>query len=119
MLACQHISQLKELTNTIFGNISTLIVFGVGHQDAKQIAEYLGEVESEDLLNLPPYHGYLRTTRTNRPNIVSFKTIPLADSGIAPLKPMIQEYSRKKYAREKCDVEAEIATSFTSDPAIP
>ena len=106
--AFQHISQLKNIKNSIFGNIRSLISFSVSNDDARTLAQYLEEIEQEDLINLPPYHGYLRAIRKNNPFISSFKTLPPEISKNS-FKELVREFSRLKYCRPRQEVENEIS----------
>lgn len=109
--ACQHISQLQTMADTVFGNAGTIVSFSVGPKDAKLIAEYLQEVEYQDLLNLPLYHAYLCTTVENKPQVISIKNIPPVITGTGG-KEKIRKYSRATYARPRAEVENEITEFF-------
>ncbi|NUM33430.1 MAG: DUF87 domain-containing protein [Candidatus Brocadiae bacterium] len=117
ILACQHVSQLGGLTETIFGNVNTMASFALGYQDAQKLAGYFRDVESDDLLNLPAYHAYLKTERDGRHSVFSFRT---AKPGINhDISSQIQENSRAKYARPRREVEEEIEKFFRSELALP
>ena len=45
-LATQHISQIENLEHSIFGNVNTLMSFGLGYNDAQKVSLYLDEVEA-------------------------------------------------------------------------
>ena len=119
IMACQHISQLESLANSVFGNVGTLISFGVGHDDAGKISPYLSEVEAEDLLNLPAYHGYLRLTRAHRHHVVSFKTMPFEQGGREDVVEDVRKHSRACYGRPRREVEKEIDVFFQETKDIP
>jgi hypothetical protein len=113
VLACQHLSQLRELSDTIFGNISTLMAFNVAYEDAKTISPYLEKVEPSDLINLPPHHGYMRIIQDNVPHIVSFQNFLLPrDSPKHSIKEEILKHSRENFARSRKEVEKEIRAFF-------
>jgi hypothetical protein len=59
--AHQFISQLTESQrDAIFGNVGTMIMFGVGDKDANSLRSQLGSFEPTDLFNLPPYTALCR-----------------------------------------------------------
>ncbi len=117
ILACQHVSQLGGLAETIFGNVNTMASFALGHQDAQKLAGYFRDVESDDLLNLPAYHAYLKTEHEGKHQVFSFRT---AKPGINhDISSQIQENSRAKYARPRREVEEEIEKFFRSELALP
>jgi hypothetical protein len=60
-LAHQFISQLGESErDAIFGNVGTMIMFGVGDKDAQALRHQLGKYEPLDLVNLLKYHALCR-----------------------------------------------------------
>jgi len=61
-LTNQYISQLDErLRADIFGNVGTLISFGVGADDAGYLAkEFFPTFTQEDLVNLSRFEVYLK-----------------------------------------------------------
>ncbi|KAF0205114.1 MAG: hypothetical protein FD167_5611, partial [bacterium] len=62
ILASQYLEQFEEkLRAAIFGNIGTLISFRIGARDAEYLAkEFYPTFDQESLINLPPYHIYLK-----------------------------------------------------------
>lgn len=62
VMAHQYINQLtKEVSNAVFGNVGTLIVFRVGSNDAPFLArEFYPIFGMEDLMNLPNYSVCLK-----------------------------------------------------------
>lgn len=62
ILASQYLEQFDEkLRAAIFGNVGTLISFRIGARDAEYIAkEFYPTFDQESLINLPPYHIYLK-----------------------------------------------------------
>ncbi len=119
VLACQHLSQLGAFADALFGNVNTLVTYAVGHEDAKKLAPYFPELKAQDLTGLPPYYGYLRLIRSQRPYTISFHNIHHKPKKEKNSKDMISEGSRKKYARPRAEVEAEIAKFFNSRFPLP
>ena len=117
--ACQHLSQLADFTESIFGNTDTLVSFGIGHNDAIQIAPYFRELTPSDLIGLPRYHGYLRVLRDGIPNAVSFQNIlPIIRRSSKKIE-KIREHTRKNYASPRQKVEQEIESFLLGSHCIP
>jgi DNA helicase HerA-like ATPase len=80
-LAHQFISQLEDRQrDAIFGNVGTMIMFGVGDRDANALKYQLGGYEPTDLLNLPRYHALCRPTTAARDTFM-FRTLPPPPKG--------------------------------------
>ena len=61
ILSHQHCSQLQRpVLDSILGNVGTMIVFRVGALDAPLIAKQLGQVDPDDLINLPNYYNFTK-----------------------------------------------------------
>lgn len=62
ILANQYLSQLsKSVQDALLGNIGTIIAFRVGPEDADLLSkEFYPVFNSEDFMNLPNYHFYVR-----------------------------------------------------------
>ncbi len=117
VIAHQYISQLVTETSTkvrdsVFGNVGTLISFRVGAGDAEFLEkEFTPEFSIQDLVNLPNFNVYLKLMvdgLTSRP--FSAKTLPpreLADK--KTYRDEIIKASRKKYSKNREDIEEEIA----------
>ncbi|RJQ29986.1 DUF87 domain-containing protein [Candidatus Parcubacteria bacterium] len=116
ILAHQYIGQLitdvsTKVRDAIFGNVGTMIIFRVGAADAEFLEkEFEPEFVIQDIVNLPNYSIYLRLMVdgvTSRP--FSATTLPpfrVKTSGV--VEERIIENSRKRYARPRAIVEAEI-----------
>jgi len=110
ILAHQYIEQVDErIRSAIFGNIGTIISFRLGAEDAKYLAREFSPVFNEsDLVNLPNYHIYLKLMidgKTSQP--FSAITLPPANRWKSHKKKIL-EFSRKKYAKSRTQVEREI-----------
>ena len=69
ILAMQYLDQLdpKHL-GAVLGNVGNLVVFRVGAQDAEMLGRELAPVfSSEDLIDLPYYHAYIRMMIDGKP----------------------------------------------------
>lgn len=117
-LANQYLAQMDEATlAAVFGNIGTLIVFQIGAQDAETIAEQLGgDVQKEDLLQLPRYAAYIRLLIEGMPSRpFSMRTLaPPASGGDPERSQIIRRVSRRRYARPRVQVDSEIAAALGS-----
>ncbi len=118
-LAHQYIEQIHEkIRYAIFGNVGTMIIFRVGADDAKYLAQEVNPpFAEEDLLNLPQYYMYLKLMidgATSKP--FSAQAIPLGYNKWN-LKKNIIELSNNHYGRKREIVENEILTRqmITSD----
>ena len=107
-LTHQYIDQLDErILAAILGNVGTLICFRIGASDAV-ILEKEPVFYSEDLVNLPQYHIYLKLLidgTTSRP--FSATTLPLQKPNQS-CKQEIILLSRNIYSGEKKIVEEEV-----------
>jgi hypothetical protein len=75
-LAHQFISQLQDnQRDAIFGNVGTMIMFGVGDKDANYLRNQIGVYEQSDLLDMPPHQALCRPA-TSTADTFHFKTIP-------------------------------------------
>lgn len=119
VLSCQHLSQLGAFSDAMFGNIHTLVSYAVGHEDAERLVQYSPELKTQDLMSLPPYYGYLRTTGKQRPYTISFHNIHHKSPEEKGYKEIIREASRKQYARPRAEVEAEIQKFFNPQFPLP
>lgn len=117
-LAHQYIEQIHEkIRYAIFGNVGTLIIFRVGADDAKQLAQEVDPVfTEEDLITLPRYAMYLKLMideATSKP--FSAETLPLRYKKWY-LTENIIESSNKQFGRLREVVEREIELRQTVDP---
>ena len=116
VLTHQYIEQLdEEVSCAIFGNVGTLITFRVGARDAEFLKnEFHPVFDQTDLTNLPNYHIYLKLMIdgvTSKP----FSAITLPPQEIKLLiKKKIIKTSRKRFARNRKEVEQEIMARTAS-----
>jgi len=106
-LTHQYIDQVHEkIRSAIFGNVGTIISFRIGAGDATQIAKEFHPVFNEDdLINLPRYSMYLKLMidgATSQP----FSAVTLPPKTVTEsFKEKVIALSRKKYGRERAEVE--------------
>jgi len=112
ILAHQYITQMEEtVRDAVFGNIGTLICFRVGAADAEFLEkEFLPEFSSNDLVNLPKFHIYLRLMIdgiSSRPFLAV--TLPPVERPSKSYKETIIKVSRERYGTLRERVEEKIA----------
>jgi len=113
-LAHQYIEQVNEkIRYAIFGNVGTIIIFRVGAEDSKHLAQEVHPVFSEeDLINLPQYSMYVKLMidgATSKP--FSANTLPPQKQSKIFMQEIIT-FSRNTYGREKKVVEKEIIDKY-------
>lgn len=66
VLGTQSLARLRaierELPGIIFASVATLMAFQVNHEDAKYVSGELDGVPPPSLVNLEPFHAYVKTT---------------------------------------------------------
>lgn len=69
IMAMQYLDQLDTgLLGAVLGNVGNLVTFRVGAKDAAMLArEFAPTFSSDDLMNLPHYHVYVRMTIDGKP----------------------------------------------------
>lgn len=110
-LAHQEMRQLKsrseELAGAVLGNAYTRIVFRVGDQDARTLADGFSFFEAKDLQNLGLGEAI---SRIERPDFdFNLRTTPLArvtEHAAFERRTAVVEASRTRYAKPKAEVEA-------------
>ena len=115
-VANQFMAQMDdEIRNAVLGNVGTKIVFRVGINDAKILAEEFSPVFNEtDLMNVDKFHAYVKTMVNNAPlppfSMDTTKDME-ADARLRnkEVAAMIAELSKLKYGRDREEVEMEIS----------
>jgi type IV secretory pathway TraG/TraD family ATPase VirD4 len=115
ILAHQYISQLTEngnfkVKNAIFGNVSNLIVFRLGAQDAPEIIKELnGKFTIQDIINLKKAQVIVQISDNGSPKPATLAiSIPPIFEKLNGNRQQIIEMSRSKYSRDLPEVEKEI-----------
>jgi len=110
VLAHQYIGQLDEETRkAVFGNIGTILSFRVGPEDAKYlVTQYAPVFDEIDLVNFDNFNGAIRLLiRGEISKPFSIVTLP-PKKGNSEIAQLVKNFSRKKYGREREEVEAEL-----------
>lgn len=110
-IAHQYIEQMsEEVRAAVFGNVGTMISFRVGAYDAETLEkEFAPQFTAEDMVNLGFAQIYLKLM------IDGVSSAPFSASTLPPIKENeisyrddVIEESRKQFARNRAEVEAEI-----------
>lgn len=105
IVANQYTSQIQEnVRNAIFGNVGTIVSFGLGYDDAVIMSsQYKDLINPNDLLSLPKFKAYTKLMVdgvTTDP--FSMSTFPLPSPDLSEeIKEKIRKQSRQRYAMEK------------------
>ncbi len=124
IIAHQYIAQLETangsaVKDAVFGNVGTMITFRVGAEDGGALeGEFEPEFTTEDFVNLPNYHIYLKLMVdgiTSRP--FSAKTLPpIPVNESKEMMAHIIETSRRLYAKPRAQIETDIDRWSSSVP---
>lgn len=110
-LAHQEMRQLKsrseEVASAVLGNAYTRLVFRVGDQDAKTLAEGLSFFEAKDLQNLGLGEAIARIERPDFDfNLRTTPLPPVSEQTARERGTAVIDASRARYAKPKSEVEA-------------
>jgi hypothetical protein len=121
-LAHHELHQLQrspEVASAVMSHPFTRIVFRVGDDDAKKLAEGFSYFESKDLRNLETGQAVCRVERSDFDFNLS---VPLPGepdtNAIAARRQEVITVSRKKYGTARADVEAVMAKSRSTAPMV-
>ena len=106
----QNIAQIedKDLIKVVAGNAGTIICLKASPQDEEFILPHMRpEVEKGDIVNLAPYHFYMKVTGDEAEDAFSGQTILLGDD-VDDCSEEVVTASRVQFARPKADVVKEI-----------
>jgi hypothetical protein len=120
-LAPQHLSQMsEERRGSVFGNVGTKIVFGVGAEDAEYLASEFHPLHPTQLTDLPDHTIYVKG------RVAGAATQPLQAVTLEPLRvrrsyrDQIIAMSRERYARPRAEIEsALLRASSERNAALP
>lgn len=114
----QNIAQIedKDLVKVIAGNAATIICLKANPEDEDFILPYMKpEVKKGDIVNLEPYHFYMKVTGDESEDAFSGQTVPLDIEENEKVAKTVVANSRKKYSTSKKDVEAYMESLFSSE----
>ena len=114
----QNIAQIRDtnLLKVVAGNADTIIALKSGPDDEKFILPFMEpEVEKGGIVNLPPYHFYMKVTNKDSEDAFSGETQLLEVEGSDKAAKEVIEYSRKHYAIPREEVEKQLNKLFGVD----
>ena len=121
-LAHHELHQLQrnpEVASAVMSHPFTRIVFRVGDDDAKKLAEGFSYFESKDLRNLETGQAVCRVERSDFDFNLSVPLPASLDANAAAARRQeVITRSREKYGTARADVEAKLAKSRESVPAV-
>jgi hypothetical protein len=104
----QNIAQIADqsILRTMVGNVSTHICLKASPEDETFMLPYMKpEVTKGDIVNLAPYHFYMKTTWDESEDAFSGQTVPLTEEGTQKVAETVRAYSREQYGTPKATVE--------------
>jgi hypothetical protein len=108
-LAHQDLQQLRrdaEVASAILSGCFTRIVFHVGDDDAKKLAEGFSHFEAADLRNLEAFQAVVRVERSDYDfNVATRPFERLDDEQTAVRREQVITFSRKKYGTRRSELE--------------
>ncbi len=113
----QNIAQMedKDLVKVIAGNAATIICLKANPEDEAFILPYMKpEVQKGDIVNLAPYHFYMKISGDESEDAFSGQTVPLDVEGSNEVAEDVVVYSRRQYATSKTAIQAEMKALFTT-----
>jgi hypothetical protein len=111
----QNIAQIedKSILKIVAGNSHTMICLKASPEDEAFILPYMEPaVQKGDIVNLTPYHFFMKTTANESEDAFSGVTVPLDVEESEKTKDAVVAYSRKKYAVPKATVEKYLRVLF-------
>lgn len=118
----QNIAQMedKDLVKVIAGNAATIICLKANPEDEAFILPYMKpEVEKGDIVNLAPYHFYMKVATDDSEEAFSGQTVPLDIEESDEVQKAVVTNSRKKYATARAKVEEQMEALFSDDAGTP
>lgn len=121
-LAHHNLQQLQrdpDVASAVMSHPFTRIVFRVGDDDAKKLAEGFSCFEAKDLRNLEAGQAIARVERSDFDFNLSVPLFPPPDAAaVAARRQEVITVSRNKYGTARVDVEAMLAKSRESVPTV-
>ena len=114
----QNIAQMedKDLVKVIAGNAATIICLRANPEDEAFLLPYMKpEVEKGDIVNLAPYHFYMKVATEDSEEAFSGQTVPLDIEESEKVQKTVIANSRRKFAAARVKVEEQMEVLFGED----
>ncbi len=107
----QYQDQIPErVRQAIFGNVGTLMTFGVGGEDAERLSrQFGGRFTPEDLTDLDDFELAVKLPKKPTTPTVPFRALHLPLDANLRYRKKLLEQSRQKYGRPRTKVERHVA----------
>lgn len=118
----QNIAQVEDqnILKVVAGNASTIICLKASPDEEKFILPFMEpEVEPGDIVNLAPYHFYMKVSNEASENAFSGVTVPLDISPSDEVEKAVLAHSRGKYATPRDKVDEYLEMIFTGKVTKP
>lgn len=112
----QNIAQIDDqsILKIVAGNANTIVCLKASPDDEKFILPFMApEVKEGDIVNLSPYHFFMKTTNNISENAFSGQTSPLDITGREQIGASVLESSRKRNATPRKEVEKYLEKLFS------
>ena len=123
ILAHQELRQLQrdaEVASAVLSNCYTRVVFRVGDDDARKLADGFSSFEARDLQNLEIGHAVCRVERSDYDFNLSVPLQEKMDVTVAKeRRQQIIAVSRAKYATPRAEIEAALYRTQVVEPELP
>lgn len=112
----QNIAQVEDqhILKVVAGNANSIICLKAGPDDESFILPFMEpEVEKGDIVNLAPFHFFMKSANEKSENAFSGVTVPLDNQPSEETKTAVIEYSRRHFATPRKEVEEYLNRLFT------
>lgn len=108
IISHQNVAQIEDVNiyKVVAGNAGTVIAFRGSPEDEEFILPHMRPVvENGDIVNLAPYHFYMKMTNDESEDAFSGQTVPLEVVGSDQISAKVISLSRKRYGTPNKEVE--------------
>ena len=116
----QNVAQVEDMhiLKVVAGNAGTLISFRISPEDEAFMLPHMKPVvDKGDMVNLPPYHFYMKVTGQDSEDAFSGQTVPLEVEESDAVKAAVIANSQKQYGTPKKTVETYMEKLFDQPTA--
>jgi hypothetical protein len=118
----QNIAQIedKSILKIVAGNSHTMICLKASPEDEAFILPYMEPaIKKGDIVNLTPYHFFIKTTADESEDAFSGMTVQLKEKESDTVAKAVVAYSRKKYGMSRAKIEERMEGLFGEVKAEP